>query len=542
MSEVADATHAVRAPLRGSGTAATKATARGDEPRSRRFRLLPWRRHPLGLRRRILLIFTLGALGLATFLAFTTYGLVRSNLASQREGAAIDAAYRNRNRAETAIRGAGSDAPVSNALKELQAAGVQQFAISFGTSAREQEWSPPSGGFGEGEIPASLRNRVIADGIPAFMNVEVDGTVGIVVGIPFADQRGGYFEFSSLADANDTLSNVALSLFLAATITTGLGVLVGALASRRAVRPVADASEAAKAIAGGRLDTRLTPTEDPDLGVLAQSFNDMASALQTRVERDARFASDVSHELRSPLMTLQASVEVMETRRDEMPERAQAALDLLVSDVARFRGLVEDLLEISRFDAGAIRLHLEDLQASRFVRNAVAVSSAPDVPVVCTPRAERAIISGDRRRLARVIANLIDNALAYGTGAPEVRLEDANAPDEPLTHLKIAVEDHGPGVPVEERALIFERFARGISAGRRTGSEGAGLGLALVDEHVRMHDGRVWVEDRSDGEPGARFVIELPAREPIDYVSPRGGDAPDDHGGATADDAPETPS
>ena len=99
--------------------------------------------------------------------------------------------------------------------------------------------------------------------------------------------------------------------------------------------------------------------------MLASSFNDMASALQQRIERDARFASDVSHELRSPLMTLSASVEVMEARRDEMPERAQAALDLLTSDVSRFQGLVEDLLEISRFDAGAIRLHLEDLQVVR---------------------------------------------------------------------------------------------------------------------------------------------------------------------------------
>ncbi len=99
--------------------------------------------------------------------------------------------------------------------------------------------------------------------------------------------------------------------------------------------------------------------------MLASSFNDMASALQLRIERDARFASDVSHELRSPLMTLSASVEVMEARRHELPERAQAALDLLTSDVSRFQGLVEDLLEISRFDAGAIRLHLEDLPVVR---------------------------------------------------------------------------------------------------------------------------------------------------------------------------------
>ena len=201
-------------------------------------------------------------------------------------------------------------------------------------------------------------------------------------------------------------------------------------------------------------------------------------------------------------MTLSASIDVMEARRDEMPERAQAALDLLVSDVARFRGLVEDLLEISRFDAGAIRLHLEDLRVSQFVRNAVAVSSAPTLEVHDVARAENAIISGDRRRLARVVANLIDNALAYGAGQPEVSIEDGNADAEVLTHVKIAVEDHGPGVPVEERALIFERFSRGISAGQRSGSEGAGLGLALVDEHIRLHDGRVWVEDRSDGAAG----------------------------------------
>ncbi|WP_117001065.1 HAMP domain-containing sensor histidine kinase [Desertimonas flava] len=473
-------------------------------PRPRRF---SFRRRPLGLRRRILLIFTLGALGLATFLAFTTYGLVRSNVVSQRENDALHRAYGAAGVAEASVR-----TGLAATAEALGSRGISSYAISYDNLESASE------GFSIEDVPESLRNRVLVEGRDAMMNTEFDGEIGITVGIAFADTRGGYFQFFTLDDANDTLANVALSLFLAATITTGLGVLVGVLAARRAVRPVADASEAAKAIAGGRLDTRLTPTEDPDLGVLAQSFNDMAAALQNRVERDARFASDVSHELRSPLMTLSASVEVMETRRDEMPERAQAALDLLVSDVARFRGLVEDLLEISRFDAGAIRLHLEDLQASQFVRNAVAVSSAPTLTITCTPRAERAIIAGDRRRLARVIANLIDNALAYGSGEPEISLEDANAPDEALTHLRIAVADHGPGVPVEERALIFERFARGGSAGRRSGSEGAGLGLALVDEHVRLHDGRVWVEDRTDGEPGARFVIELPAREPIDHV------------------------
>jgi two-component system sensor histidine kinase MtrB len=123
-----------------------------------------------------------------------------------------------------------------------------------------------------------------------------------------------------------------------------------------------------KAIAGGRLDTRLEPTDDPDLRVLANSFNDMASgaAGTHRARRPVR-------ERREPRAALAADdargvVEVMQARREEMPERAQAALDLLVADVARFQGLVEDLLEISRFDAGAIRLHREDLLVAEFVR------------------------------------------------------------------------------------------------------------------------------------------------------------------------------
>jgi two-component system, OmpR family, sensor histidine kinase MtrB len=239
----------------------------------------------------------------------------------------------------------------------------------------------------------------------------------------------------------------------------------------------------------------------------------MAGALQMRVERDARFASDVSHELRSPLMTLAASAEVMVGRRDEMPERAQAALDLLVGDVTRFQGLVEDLLEISRFDAGAIRLHMEDLLVGEFVRQAVAVSSLPSTEVQVTERADTMVMRGDRRRLARVVANLIDNARIHGGGSPTVTVVEPDGEGEPLGHVWIAVEDHGPGVGPEERELIFERFARGGVAGRRTSTDGAGLGLALVDEHVRMHGGRVWVEDRTDAEPGARFVLELPAEE-----------------------------
>jgi two-component system sensor histidine kinase MtrB len=474
------------------------------------FRRLVNRSRPaaLGLRRRILLVMTVGALLLSLFLAITTYGLTRSNLVDERVDAAISTSQRNAQGVERDLRSLPATADVAGA--SLERVGVQDYLIWYGDA-----WTGGAATFQNPEIPPELVTKVIDNGESASQIVKVGDELSVVVGwdIP---RVGSYFEAFSLQETDSTLSSVRLSLILAAAITTGLGVLVGIFAARRAVRPVATAAQAASAIAGGRLDTRLESTDDPDMRVLTDSFNDMAEALQVRVERDARFASDVSHELRSPLMTLAASVEVMEARREEIPDRAQAALDLLSGDVTRFQGLVEDLLEISRFDAGAIRLHMEELLAAEFVRQAIAVSSLPQTPVHVSERAELALIRGDRRRLARVIANLIDNARAYGGGDPEVSIDVINPDDEPISHVMIVVEDRGPGVPQEERELVFERFARGGGAGRRTGSEGAGLGLSLVDEHVRMHGGRVWVEDRLDGESGARFVIEIMATELTD--------------------------
>lgn len=459
----------------------------------------------LGLRRRILLIFTLGSLLLSVFLATTTYGLTRSNVVSERVDTAINTSQRNAQGAERDLRSLPADAEAARA--SLTRIGVQDYLIWYA-----ERWSGGVATFRDTDVPRALVQRVIDDATSASQIVRIGDELNVVVGWDLPG-IGAYFEAFSLEEADSSLASVRLSLLLAAAITTGLGVLLGIFAARRAVRPVGTAAQAASAIAGGRLDTRLETTEDPDLKILTESFNDMAEALQLRVERDARFASDVSHELRSPLMTLSASVEVMQARRDELSERSRAALDLLASDVIRFQGLVEDLLEISRFDAGAIRLHMEELLAAEFVRQAVAVSSLPATAVTVDERAEVALIRGDRRRLARVIANLIDNARAYGGGAPEVSISVLNPAGEPMSHILIVVEDRGPGVPVEERDLVFERFARGGGAGRRTGSEGAGLGLSLVDEHVRMHGGRVWVEDRLDGESGARFVIELMAVE-----------------------------
>jgi signal transduction histidine kinase len=460
----------------------------------------------VGLRTRIFFMFGLGALFLAGFLAAAAYSFTRSSVVNQRERAAVDQAYQHAQVAQSELGTANPS--VSAAITRLQSLGVTQFAInSAGT------WSAPTAQYGPANIPLELQQRVIDDGVDAKMITTVKGRPVLIVGIPLNVANTSYFDFVPMSDVASTLNSVLLSLVFAGFITTLAGALLGTLVASRAVRPLGDAAQAAQAIAGGRLDTRLEPTDDPDLRLLANAFNDMASALQARVERDARFASDVSHELRSPLMTLAASVEVMQARRDDLPERGQAALDLLVADVIRFQGLVEDLLEISRFDAGAIRLNLEDLLVAEFVRQAVAVSSVPSTPVTVTERGERVVISGDRRRLARVVANLIDNSRLHGGGGATITVTEPEGEGEPLGHVWIIVEDHGAGVPPEERQLIFERFARGAVAGRRSSSDGAGLGLALVDEHTRLHGGRVWVEDRVDGEPGARFVLELPAEE-----------------------------
>ena len=165
----------------------------------------------------------------------------------------------------------------------------------------------------------------------------------------------------------------------------------------------------------------------------------------------------------------------------------------MVGDIDRFQQLVEDLLEISRFDAGVVRLELEEVHLAELVMQAVSHSTEADVPVELDAELAGVVVQADKRRIVRVIANLLDNAAKYGGGATSVSLRQADH------GVQIAVEDRGDGVPEEDRELIFDRFNRGTAAGRRGSSEGVGLGLALVAEHVNLHGGRVWVEDRADG-------------------------------------------
>ena len=473
----------------------------------------------LGLRARVTLAFAIGALLLSMGMSLLVLGVARSNLVSNRESGATQQISLN---ARIVRSGVNPDADnISQLLGSLQTPeGSRPVLYQRCIPGPDVECGPESGWsqqdpeYGRSALPRQLRETVLS-GTPAKMRFPhpTTGEKSLAIGIPIRDFDGAYFEISSLESLDETLSSIAFTLFGASIATVLAGGALGWYASRRILRPLGEVGDAARKLASGELDTRIRALVDPDLEPIITSFNGMAGTLEDRIEKDAQFSSDVSHELRSPLMTLQASLEVLDNNRDDLNERAQSALDLLAADLDRFRELVEDLLEMSRFDAGVMLLELQEVLFTEFVRQVVRangshvpVERAPDM--VVDEEFGDVITALDKRRVARVLTNLLSNADKYGDGAAAVRI-DADA-----DWVWIYVDDRGEGVPEEDRDRIFERFNRAAAAHRRGASTGVGLGLALVAEHVRLHGGRVWVEDAPGG--GARFAVELPRIE-IDH-------------------------
>jgi len=306
-----------------------------------------------------------------------------------------------------------------------------------------------------------------------------------------------FLQLFKLSELERTYRYLATVLVAGVVASVVVGVVLGWWTSRRALRPLGELNRAATLMAGGDLRARLPDQDDPDLAPLARTFNRTADALEARVRRDERFAGDVSHELRSPLTTMANAAAVLRRRTAGMSATAVKALDLLVTEVERFRHTVVDLLEISRDD----QVDFELVDLGELVAAVLRHRGGALVPMELA--GPRPYVMGDRRRLERVVANLLDNAEIYAGGAVRVGILACGE------RVRIEVEDAGPGVPAELREVIFERFARGAWAGRRADGGGSGLGLALVAQHVRRHDGSVAVEDRPGG--GARFVVELPA-------------------------------
>jgi two-component system sensor histidine kinase MtrB len=458
-------------------------------------------RPELGLRARVTLAFAGGAFALSAALSGVSYGLVRNYLVDQTETAALRETFVN---ADVTRDGLGS-APgnIPRILASLQDPDGSPSLLFY-----DDRWfSSKPLAIGRESLPAPFRTAVNA-GKPSRQTYRLAGTTRLAIGLPLPGVQATYFEVFNIDQLDHTLHFLGLALLGVGLATTVAGAAVGRWASTRLLRPVTEVAQAAAAVAGGRLETRLPDSDDVDLATLTGSFNSMADALQARIERDARFASDVSHELRSPLTTLATTVGVLASRRDELPERSRAALDLLTADVERFQRLVEDLLEISRYDAGVADLHLDDVSLTELVTRAVASVGGPPVELGPGAQTDGLAIQADKRRMTQVIKNLVENAARYGGGATRVIVDAGHFV------ARVAVDDEGPGVPPEEREAIFERFFRGSASGhRRGGGQGSGLGLSLVSEHVRLHGGRVWVEDNPVG-AGARFVVEIPLVRP----------------------------
>jgi len=284
---------------------------------------------PLGLRARLILSFALGALLLSTVLSVITWNLTRENLVRQREDSAVTRVYAN---TLTLRRSLSGTTDVAALLASLPTPDGAQLALLY-----EGTWDARNPvEFGQNDLPTSLRAEVAA-GEVAKIRTRVGDTTYLIVGVPLTIGGGQYYEAVALTDLQQTLDGLRISLFGASAVTTLAGGLVGFWTSRRVLVPLRNVGLAAEAIAGGQLDTRLASGGDHDLDPLVASFNEMAAALEERIERDTRFASEVSHELRSPLMTLAASVEVLENSRDGLTDRAQTALTLMHDDIDRFR-------------------------------------------------------------------------------------------------------------------------------------------------------------------------------------------------------------
>ena len=263
----------------------------------------------------------------------------------------------------------------------------------------------------------------------------------MAVGVYVAANDAAYFEVFPIANLQRTMSVIGTSLLVGATVTALAAAGLGWWASRRLLSPLSRVADAASEIAEGGLDTRLPEETDPDLDRLVSSFNDMADAVQARIEREARFASDVSHELRSPITALTAAVEVLDARRDDLPDRSQQALDVVISQVRRFDQMVLDLLEISRLDAGATEFNPEPVLLGDLVRRIAARYGFDSVPVEVDHRGPTARSPVDKRRLERIVANLLDNAQQHGGGP--VRIASTTAA---TARVNLVVEDAGPGV------------------------------------------------------------------------------------------------
>ncbi len=455
--------------------------------------------HQRSLRLRLLITFGLGALILSGMFAILTYEGVHGELVNDLQHTDLHESYENAELVRSTLYTAPSNLDsILNSIEHATDSGV--------LIQTHNQWLSRSKNTSTNDVP--LRTiATVSRGEAITQNIDIKGRLLYVVGLPIPSVETQFFEVFPLNPLERSLHTLMLVLILAALATSLIGISGGLWVARRTVRPLERVSHAAAAIAEGNLSTRLQVTRaDREVQQLTESFNEMVSQLVERLERDARFASDVSHELRSPLTTLATTATVLQQHREELSPAGQESLDLLTADLAIFQSLVEDLLEMARSDAGAVPLVIETVAAVELarqsVRSAVRRHGLEEPLIEIAASVDEPLVSVDRRRFERVIANVIDNARYYAGGLAAVRLDVEGG------QFVINLDDAGSGVPAEEREAIFERFFRGRAAHDRGIARGTGLGLALVRDHVRAIGGTIHVLESPEG--GARFQILLP--------------------------------
>ncbi|GAA1791138.1 two-component system sensor histidine kinase MtrB [Nocardioides hankookensis] len=383
-----------------------------------------------------------------------------------------------------------------------------------------------------GSVPASLEEHFDEEASTAWTYTTIrttddDGVTttspGIVVGsqvlLPADAQTYTLYYLFPLDEQEETMALVTRALLTAAVLLIVLVAGMTWLVTRQVVTPIRMARRVAERLAAGQLQERLRVSGEDDLARLATSFNQMASNLQRQIRQleelsrvQRRFVSDVSHELRTPLTTVRMASDVLHDARADFDPTTARAAELLQTELDRFETLLADLLEISRFDAGAAVLELDDINlvdvAHRIVDATRPLARQRNVEVVVRAPEHPCLAEADVRRVERVVRNLVTNAIDH-TGTERSGGDIVVLVEGDDHAAAIAVRDYGIGLAPGEAAMVFNRFWRADPARART-SGGTGLGLSISLEDTHLHGG--WLQAWGRPGEGAQFRLTLPRR------------------------------
>ena len=467
------------------------------------------------LRRRLAVTYAIVAAVSTGALALGTYLVVSSSRLDDSADSSLEQTRTNLVLAGTVLGNASTPQTVADVLalyarrpsfETVAVAGGEAFSSSFS--------------FGGQQIPAGLY-RLVRNGNLAFERVRIADTPYLVTGARVEPTQAELYFFFSEQALRDDLAQLRTILLIGWGIVVVLSAAVGALVARRVLRPVAQASAAAHALAEGLLETRLPVETDDEFGAWAGSFNEMAEALEEKIRalseaqaRERRFTADVAHELRTPLTALVGEASLLEQQLDRMPAKAKRPAQLLVDDVIRLRRLVDELMEISRLDAGREDVRTEPVDLSSLASSLLR-SRGWDTKV--SLYGEPISVETDPRRAERILTNLIENAVAHGGRDVTVRI----GRDE--TDAVVEVRDRGPGIAPENLAHVFERFYK---TDRARAGGGSGLGLAIALENARLLGGGI--DAWSETGVGSRFTLRLPVAKPLRDGTSADADARED--------------